>query len=76
MKAVYSITKSAIVLEDGNFVLTYGIEATDKESGFRLSEFRDVSVNKKFTERIVSTLNSCEAELCHFHEIIIDELNR
>ncbi len=76
MKAVYSMTKSALVLEDGSFILTYGIEATDDESGIPLSEFKDVSVNKKLTERIVSLLNSCEVEICHFHDVIIDELNR
>ena len=76
MKAVYSITKSAVILDDGNFILTYGIEATDEESGAPLSEFKDVSVSKKLTQRIVSLLNNCEVELCHFHDVIIDELNR
>ena len=76
MKAVYSITKNAVILDDGNFILTYGIKATDEESGTPLSEFKDVSVSKKLTQRIVSLLNSCEVELCHFHDVIIDELNR
>lgn len=76
MKTVYSITKSALVLEDGNFVLTYGIEATDQDSGNTLSEFKDVSVNKSLTERIVTLLNTCEVEVCHFYDVIIDELNR
>lgn len=76
MKTVYSITKGALVLEDGNFVLTYGIEATDQDSGNTLSEFKDVSVNKSLTERIVTLLNTCEVEVCHFYDVIIDELNR
>lgn len=76
MKTVYSITKSALVLEDGNFVLTYGIEATDKESGNTVCDFKDVSVSKSLTERIVSLLNTCEVEVCHFYDVIIDELNR
>ncbi len=76
MRAVYSISKDALLLEDGNFILTYGITATDGESGETLDEFRDVSVNKGLTEKIINTLNTCEVELCHFHEIIIDELNR
>lgn len=76
MKTVYSIKKSAVVLDDGNFLLTYGIDAIDRESGNLISDFRDVSVNKHFTENIVSLLNSCEVEVCHFHEVVIDELNR
>ena len=76
MKALYSITKGALVLDNGNFILTYGIEATDKENGSPLSKFSDVSVNRSTAERIVSLLNSCEIELCHFHDVVIDELNR
>ncbi len=76
MKTVYSIKKSAVVLDDGNFLLTYGIDAFDKESGSLVSDFKDVSVSRPFTEHIVSLLNSCEIELCHFHEVVTDELNR
>ncbi len=76
MRAVYSISKDALLLEDGNFILTYGITATDGNSGETLDEFRDVSVNKGFTQKIIDTLNDCKVELCHFREIIIDELNR
>lgn len=76
MKALYSIIKGALVLDNGNFILTYGIEATDAESGFPLSKFADVSVSKSTAERIVSLLNSCEIEICHFHDVVIDELNR
>ncbi|MEE1064949.1 MAG: DUF6514 family protein [Acutalibacteraceae bacterium] len=76
MKTIYSIKKSALVLDDGNFILTYGIEASDENSGNIISDFKDVSVNKKLTEHIVSILNSCEVEVCHFHDVVIDELNR
>lgn len=76
MKVLYSITKGALVLDDGNFILTYGIEATDSENSSPLSQFTDVSVSRSTTERIVSVLNSCEVELCHFHNVVIDELNR
>lgn len=76
MKTVYSISKSALTLDDGSFILTYGIDATDAESGETVSSFNDVSVNKSVTERIISILNSCEIEPCHFHDVIIDELNR
>ncbi len=76
MKTIYSIKKSALVLDDGNFILTYGIEALDENSGNIISDFKDVSINKKLTEHIVSILNSCEVEVCHFHDVVIDELNR
>lgn len=76
MKTVYSISKSALTLDDGSFILTYGIDAKDDESGERISSFNDVSVSRNVTERIISVLNSCEVELCHFHDVIIDELNR
>lgn len=76
MKALYSITKGALVLDDGKFILTYGIEATDTENGSPLSTFADVSVSKSTAERIVSLLNSCEVEICHFRDVVIDELNR
>ena len=76
MKTIYSIKKSALVLDDGNFILTYGIEASDENTGNIISDFKDVSVNKKLTEHIVSILNSCEVEICHFHDVVIDELNR
>lgn len=76
MKADYSITKSAIVLEDGNCIVTYGIEAKDICNGETLDKFSDVSVNRKFTEHIIDILNGCNVELCHFHDIITDELNR
>lgn len=76
MNTVYSISKGALTLDDGSVILTYGIEATDKESGETISSFDDVSVNKSVTERIISILNSCEVEICHFKEVITDELNR
>ncbi len=76
MKTVYSLSKDVLLLEDGNFILTYGITAADSESGDQLSEFKDVSVNKLFTQNIINILNTCEVELCHFEEIIANELNR
>lgn len=76
MKVTYSITKDALLLEDGNFILTYGIKATDSISGEMLSAFNDVSVNKSFTQRVIDILNTCEVEICHFHDVVTDELNR
>lgn len=76
MKVDYTMTKSAIFLEDGNCILTYGIEARDCDDGERLDIFEDVSVNPVFTKNIIDILNTCKIELCHFRDVVIDELNR
>lgn len=76
MKVTYSLTNDALLLEDGNFILTYGIQAKDDESGETLSSFNDVSVNKGFTQRVIDILNTCQVEICHFHDVVMDELNR
>lgn len=76
MKVDYTIAKNVLFLEDGNCILTYGIEAHDGTNGELLDIFEDVSVNSAFTENIVDILNTCKIELCHFRDVIIDELNR
>ena len=76
MKVTYSMINDALLLDDGNFILTYGIQATDTESGEKLSLFNDVSVSKSFTQRVIDILNTCEVEICHFHDVVTDELNR
>ena len=76
MKADYSMIKNVLFLEDGSWLLTYGIEARDQADGELLDKFEDVSVNAKFTENIIDILNSCKIELCHFRDVITDELNR
>ena len=75
MEIHYSITNSALVLDDRNVMLTYGITATN-ENGETVSEFSDVSVNREFTEKIVDLLNFCKIEPCHFFDVVLDELNR
>lgn len=75
MKPLYSVSKSVIEITGNELLLTYGITAFD-EHGEKLSEFDDVSVSKNVTERIAELLNSCEVELCHFYDTVLDELNR
>lgn len=76
MKAVYSMIKNVIFLEDGNCILTYGIEARNGTGGELLDKFDDVSVSSAFTENVIDILNTCKIELCHFRDVIIDELNK
>lgn len=75
METVYSISKNAVIIEEGGVLLTYGIVAHNG-GGEKISEFPDVSVNKSFTERVVSLLNECKVEPCHFFDVVLDELNR
>lgn len=72
----YTLTKDVLLLEDGNYILTYGIQAKDRQNGEILSAFNDVSVNRKFTQEVIDLLNTCKIELCHFYDVVIDELNR
>lgn len=75
MKNTYSMSKSVLVLESGQVIPTYGIMVKN-DSGAKISEFSDVSVNKSFTEKLVKLLNECQVEPCHFYDVVIDELNR
>ena len=76
MKVDYSMIKNALILEDGNCIITYGIEARDGTDGELLDTFEDVSVNASFTKNIIDILNTCKIEICHFRDVIIDELNK
>lgn len=69
----YFIIEENMRIDNQNYI-TYGISA--KESQKTLGEFHDVSLDKSFVEHIAEMLNSCEIELCHFRDVIIDELNR
>lgn len=75
MNTVYSISKNVLIIDDNQVLLTYGITAFD-ENGTAVSEFRDVSVSRSFTERVIKLLNDCRVELCHFYDVVLDELNR
>lgn len=76
MDIKYTLTNDVLLLEDSEFILTYGIQATNPENGETLETFNDVSVSKSFTCRIIDILNSCKVELCHFRDVVLDELNR
>lgn len=75
MKTTYSISKNVLVLDENSIFITYGIRA-DNENGELISEFRDVSINRSFTEKMIKLLNDCKVEPCHFFEVVMDELNR
>lgn len=69
----YSIVAEDICVEGINCT-TYGIRAESNEMS--TAEFHDVSVEKSFVDYVVDLLNSNQVELCHFHDVVIDELNR
>ncbi len=75
MKIEYKLTNDILLL-DNDFLPTYGIQASDTESGDVLSCFNDVSVNRDFVQHIVDLLNLCKVELCHFYDVVTDEINR
>lgn len=70
---IYSIFEEKTKIDNVSYN-TYGIRATKNEEP--IDEFHDVSLDKRFAENIVEKLNSCKIELCHFHDVVIDELNR
>ncbi|MBP9989321.1 MAG: hypothetical protein KBT46_07465 [Ruminococcus sp.] len=76
MKIEYSIAENILKTEDLPLMKTYGIVAKDSTSGSVLDEFADVSIQQVFTENIINILNKNEVELCHFRDVIEDELNR
>lgn len=76
MSIEYTLTNDVLLLEDGNYILTYGIQARDRHNGEVLSSFNDVSVNKSFTQNVIDLLNTCKVELCHFHDVVVDEIGR
>ncbi len=76
MKVTYSLSNNVLMLDDEKIILTYGIVARDPLNDEVLAYFDDVSVSRSLTQKITDILNSCEVELCHFREVVIDELNR
>lgn len=75
MDIEYLIKKSCISL-DGNKFNTYGITAIERRSAKIQSEIADVSLDKRYVIKLVGFLNSSKVELCHFREVVSDELNR
>lgn len=75
MNISYSLYMHCTAVEGIGNLNTYGISAADP-NGKAVSEFPDVSLNKSFTEKIVKLLNECKVKLCHFNDVVIDEINR
>ncbi len=75
MNIEYHITKTHISLEGQRFS-TYGIAAIDKSSAKAQTKIVDVSLDESFVRHVADLLNSAEVELCHFAEVVDDELNR
>lgn len=75
MNIKYQVTTAHISLDNQRFS-TYGIAAIDKSSAKIQCKISDVSLDKAFVQHVADLLNSSEAELCHFTEIVYDELNK
>ena len=75
MNIEYQLTKTHIYLDNQRF-LTYGIAAINKSTAEIQRRIPDVSLDKAFVEHVTDLLNSAEVELCHFDEVVEDELNR
>ncbi len=75
MNIEYQLTQTHIYLENQKF-RTYGIAAIDKSTAKVQCKISDVSLDKAFVQHVTDLLNSSEAELCHFTEIVYDELNK
>lgn len=76
MDFYYILTEQRIYTEDFCDIPTYGIAAKSRCSDEILSEFPDVSTNRNFVIRLIEILNSNAVELCHFYDVVTDELNR
>ena len=75
MNIEYHITKTNILL-DGRRFYTYGIAAVDKTSAKTQIKIIDFSLDEAFVQGVTDVLNSAKVELCHFAEVVDDELNR
>lgn len=75
MNIEYHITKTHISLEGQRFS-THGIAAIDKSSAKTQTKIVDISLDESSVRHIADLLNSAEVELCHFAEVVDDELNR
>lgn len=75
MNTKYLIKESCILI-DGKKFKTYGIDAVEGCSAKIQSELVDVSLDKDFVVNLVELLNSAKIELCHFQDVVSDELNK
>lgn len=76
MDIEYSSTECNIKIENNSQFVTYGIVAVNKMTEEKLAEFPDVSLSKDFVVSLTGLLNSCGVELCHFFDVVTDEINR
>lgn len=77
MKVKYCVSENELETEDGRRIPTYGIYALSAGGDCRtLDELRDVSTDSAFTYGLAELLNYYEVELCHFRDVVLDELNR
>lgn len=69
----YELVNENVSIDGVNYD-TYGIRALC--NGEVVSTYHDVSLEREIALRIVNILNDCSAELCHFNDIVTDEINR
>lgn len=53
---------------------TYGISACSDNDGTVVTVYHDVSLDRQAVCRIIDILNDCEVELCHFEDVVNDEM--
>lgn len=75
MNIEYHIKERKVII-DGRLFDTYGISAVDDDTEKIKSDFPDVSLNQTLVIRLVKLLNSEKVELCHFNDVVLDELNK
>ncbi|MBR6735631.1 MAG: hypothetical protein IKL92_02030 [Oscillospiraceae bacterium] len=68
----YTVFSGRCLLSEGIGPTTYGIGAV--VSGIMVDSVADYDTDKTFVYRVVARLNAGKAQLCHFKEILEDEL--
>ena len=69
----YIISESKLNIDDAE-VDTYGITAYCGKTALKTID--DISTDRNFVISLIEKLNFHQVELCHFYDIVIDELNR
>lgn len=75
MDIQYFVIKGKIYTENQELT-TYGISAVDRKTALTKSEFDDISFNIDLVCRLADLMNLEKIELCHFYDVVLDELNR
>lgn len=68
----YTVFSGKCMLSEGLMPMTYGIAAV--VSGIMVDSVADYDTDETFVYRVVERLNAGKAQLCHFKEILEDEL--